>query len=138
MRLLALWLLVAIWITVISALPRLGPFNHQQRLSPPAVRESQRKYVIPVFDPKPSDRADEIKRNRKGYLYGASLIGNTSYFPTGDLGDPMVKEHLDLWYKDAAWVSQKVVDEYQSVAATISSVSTPKHRASEYRRAHSQ
>ena len=80
--------------------------------------------MLPVFDHKPSDRVDEIKRNRKGYLYGASLIGNTSYFPTGDLGDPMVKEHVDLWYRDAAWVSQKVAEEYQSAAATVSSVST--------------
>ena len=123
MRFQASWPLVVIWTTVISALPRVRSPIYQRRLSLPTVKESQRKYILPVFDPKPSDRANEIRRNRKGYLYGASLIGNTSYFPTGDLGDPMVKEHVDLWYKDAAWISQKVAEEYQSAAATVSSVS---------------
>ncbi|MCJ1388168.1 hypothetical protein MMC18_001013 [Xylographa bjoerkii] len=121
MKFLASWLLVAIWTTVTSALPRTSPPIDQQRLSPSTVEESQRKYVLPVFDPKPADREDEIKRNREGYLYGASLLGNTSYFPTGVLGDPMVKQHVDLWYTDAAWISQKVAEEYQSAAITVSS-----------------
>ncbi|MCJ1405413.1 hypothetical protein MMC11_008641 [Xylographa trunciseda] len=121
MRFLASWILGAIWTTVVSALPRVKAPINQQRFSPPTVEESERKYVLPIFDPRPSDRADEIKRNREGYLYGASLLGNTSYFPTGVLGDPMVKQHVDLWYTDAAWVSQKVAEEYQSAVTTVSS-----------------
>ena len=113
------------------ALPRVISTTDQYVISVPAIEGGQRKYVLPGFDPKPSDREDEIKRNREGYLYGASLLGNTSYFPTGVLGDPMVKEHVDLWYTDAAWVSQKVAEEYQIAAATVSNVRMPERLNSE-------
>jgi len=115
-----LWHLIA----VTTALPQPHYGVEQQYLSPQNEDSGDgwRKYVLPVFDATPSERADQIERNREGYLYGASLLGNTSYFPTGLLGDAMVKSDVDLWYEDAAWVSENVERESQLAAAAVSKV----------------
>lgn len=39
---------------------------------------SNMPYVLPNFDPSPTARAAESAKNRAGYLYGPSLIGNSS------------------------------------------------------------
>lgn len=119
-----LWHLIAGPLAVTIALPQPHLEIEQQYLSPQTedFGDDWRKYVLPVFDGTPSERADQIERNRKGYLYGASLLGNTSYFPTGLLGDAMVERDVDLWYEDAAWVSENVARESQLAAAAVGMV----------------
>ncbi len=119
-----LWRFITSPTVVTMALPQPYHGVEQQYLSPPQkdLEDDRRKYVLPVFDATPSERADQIKRNREGFLYGASLLGNTSYFPTGMLGDAMVKRDVDLWYKDAAWVSENVARESQLCAAAVTIV----------------
>ena len=57
-----------------------------------------------------------------GFLYGPSLLGNSSYFPTGLLGDVMAKQHQDQWYEDAMWLVDTVHEEEVAVLAAIQQV----------------
>ena len=80
------------------------------------------EFTIPAEDGFSSLRALEIERKRQGYLYGPSLLGNTSYFPTGAMGDAMVEQHINEWLHDASWVSGVVEEEAESVAAVLQMV----------------
>ena len=51
-------------------------------------------YVLPKFDNDPGARAKQLETHRAGYLYGPSLMGNSSFYPTGELGDAMVQDEL--------------------------------------------
>ena len=124
MRVSCLWYFVACPVVLATVLPQSYHRIEQQYLFPKQgdFEDGRRKYVLPVFDATPSERADQIERNREGYLYGASRLGNTSYFPTGLLGDAMVKRDVDRWYEDAAWVSVNVEKESQLAAAAVARV----------------
>ena len=80
-------------------------------------------YVLPIFDHSPAKRAAEIFGNRAGYLYGPSLVGNSSFFLTGPLGDKLVQREVALWYKDATPVNEAVEAEANLVLTTLSIVS---------------
>ncbi|KAL8784965.1 MAG: hypothetical protein Q9195_008831 [Heterodermia aff. obscurata] len=76
-------------------------------------------YVLPMFDPNPAARAAELDENRAGYLYGPSLIGNSSFFLTGSLGDQLVQSDVDLWNLDAAPVRAAVQAEATPVLQSV-------------------
>ena len=76
---------------------------------------SNASYALPMFDPNPSARAAEIQQNRAGYLYGPSLIGNSSFFLTGSLGEQLVQNDIALWEKDAAPVNAAIQADSVSV-----------------------
>lgn len=78
------------------------------------------KFTISAEDKYSSLRALEIERKRQGYLYGPSLLGNTSYFPTGIMGDSMVQQHIDEWLQDASWMNSVVEEEAKSAAGALS------------------
>ena len=80
-------------------------------------------YVLPMFDPNPSARAAEISRNRAGYLYGPSLIGNSSFFLSGPLGDQLVQSEIALWNQTAAPVRAAVQADAGPVLETLTAVS---------------
>jgi len=60
------------------------------------------KYSLPQNDPHPAQRRAEIERNRFGFLYGPPLLGNTSYFPAGKLGEALVKHDIQIFGAAAA------------------------------------
>ncbi|KAH8722840.1 putative lipoxygenase [Phaeosphaeriaceae sp. PMI808] len=66
------------------------------------------RFVLPDFDLQPTVREEEIRTNRIGYQYGPPLLGNTSFFPTGPLGDAMVLRDKQLWFRDVQYVTDKV------------------------------
>ena len=80
-------------------------------------------YVLPMFDPNPAARAAELANNRAGYLYGPSLIGNSSFFLTGQLGDQLVQSDIALWEQDAAPVNAAVQAEVTPVFQSVGVVS---------------
>ena len=80
-------------------------------------------YVLPMFDPNPAARATELVKNRAGYLYGPSLIGNSSFFLTGELGDQLVQSDIALWNQDAAPVRAAVQAEATPVLQSVGVVS---------------
>ena len=80
-------------------------------------------FVLPVFDTRISDRVQEIRTNREGFLYGPPLLGNTSVFPIGILGQAMVKRDKQLWFRDVAYVTEKVNEhELPKAARTLAMV----------------
>ncbi|ATZ47343.1 hypothetical protein BCIN_02g06330 [Botrytis cinerea B05.10] len=72
-----------------------------------------------MYDSEPLRRVDEIMKKQNGYLYGPSLIGNSSYFPTGILGNAMVQQDQDQWYTDAYSLTSHVVEEMQLAADAL-------------------
>ena len=80
-------------------------------------------YVLPIFDPNPVARSAEIEKNRAGYLYGPSLIGNSSFFLTGTLGDQLVKDEIAQWNQTAKPVRMAIQTEAAPVLETLKAVS---------------
>lgn len=91
----------------------------QYRLGQGSPEGQQSMFTVPIEDHSPSMRTLEIEQKRQGYLYGPSLLGNTSYFPTGSLGAAMVQQHMEEWAQDASWVNNAVEEEMKAAAATL-------------------
>ena len=105
---------------IASALPQT-PSNTYPNTNGSTVKNGS--YVLPMFDPNPAARTAELARNRAGYQYGPSLIGNSSFFLTGSLGDQLVKSEIDLWNQDAAPVREAIRAESTPVIGAIQAVS---------------
>ena len=116
------WPLIAVDAVAILQRPSHPP--SQQPIHKP-LSLPLRNLTLPIYDPVPSRRADEVERNRMGYLYGQSLIGNSSYFPSGILGKQLVGEHLDSWYADATRVVDVTANESEAVMESLAQASTP-------------
>jgi hypothetical protein len=93
--------------------------QQQYWLDPGKPSQEQHKLVLPMNDSEPHKRIREIEQKRHGYLYGPSLLGNSSYFPTGPLGDAMVQHDQDQWFSDASWLVDTVTKEAASAAAAL-------------------
>ncbi|GAP93054.1 putative manganese lipoxygenase [Rosellinia necatrix] len=115
------------WVVVpAAALPltrsRLSPFrlydqsplNSQLPVNPP-----EQRFLLPIEDPDPFSRRREVEYRRAGFLYGPSLLGNSSYFPTGILGDAIVQQHQEQWYKNAGWLVETVGGETAAALAAV-------------------
>ncbi|KAI3130413.1 hypothetical protein CBS147326_5911 [Penicillium roqueforti] len=77
------------------------------------------KYSLPMFDTRSWERVDEIRLARAGYIYGPPLLGNTSFFPTGVLGEAMVARDRVAWFKDVEYVTNNVYLELDKAAAAL-------------------
>lgn len=84
--------------------------------------DNSHRYSLPMFDLQPWERVDEIRLARKGYLYGSPLLGNTSFFPTGALGDAMVARDRAQWFRDVGYVTSNVYHELDQAAAALMKV----------------
>ena len=80
-------------------------------------------YVLPQFDPNPSERSQEVAINHAGFLYGPPLIGNSSYFPGGALGSQRVGSDITAFVGNAAIITQSIHDESGAVEERITKVS---------------
>ena len=98
----------------------LQQYRFDQRYS----GEELGKFTLPIEENSPSMRAKEIEQKRQGYLYGPSLLGNTSWFPTGILGKAMVQQHMDQWLQDASWLTNVVEEEVKAAATTLKKASS--------------
>ncbi|KAB8252123.1 lipoxygenase [Aspergillus flavus] len=88
--------------------------------------DNSHRYSLPMFDLQPWERVDEIRLARKGYLYGSPLLGNTSFFPTGALGDAMVARDRAQWFRDVGYVTSNVYHELDQAAAALMKAAYPK------------
>lgn len=86
------------------------------------IPEQENEYVLPAFDSSPLGRLEEIETNKAGYRYGESLLGNTSVFPVGILGDAMVQKDKALWYQDVQYVTEQVTLEIHNVTRALAEV----------------
>jgi len=82
-------------------------------------------FVLPEFDINQAGRVEEIRTNREGFQYGPPLLGNTSFFPTGVLGDAMVARDKELWFRDVAYVTESVYREWPAAAQALAEVRKP-------------
>ena len=96
----------------------------QHRLDQSSPSEEQGAFSLPIEDNSPSTRVLDIERKRQGYLYEPSLLGNTSWFPTGILGKAMVQQHMDQWLQDASWLTSVVEEEVNTATATLKKASS--------------
>lgn len=76
-------------------------------------------YTLPMFDIRPWERVSEVRLAREGYLYGPPLLGNTSFFPTGVLGDAMVARDKAAWFRDVEYVTNNVYPEWDKAATAL-------------------
>ncbi len=83
---------------------------------------STNSYVLPTYDFAPVARQQQVTEHREGYIYGPSLLGNLSFFPTGALGDALVAEELELLFEELE-IFQSIIDlEAQEVVTALSKV----------------
>ena len=80
-------------------------------------------YVLPQFDPNPSERSQEVAINHAGFLYDPPLIGNSSFFPGGALGSQRVNSDLSAFLQNAAFITKAIDDESGVVEDRVSKVS---------------
>ncbi|KAL6720873.1 hypothetical protein ACLMJK_002798 [Lecanora helva] len=85
--------------------------------SPQAI--SNQGYVLPQFDPNPSQRAQEVAINHAGYLYDPPLIGNSSYFPGGKLGTFRWGQDIKEFLGNAAFITNAIEEERIPVVEKI-------------------
>ncbi len=88
----------------------------------PFVDQAER-FVLPFSDTSWSDRFIEIRKNRDGYQYGPPLLGNTSFFPTGILGEARVRNDKQLWFRDVQYVTENVGKEVPLAGQALAIVS---------------
>ena len=124
-----LYLLIAAECTAIPLFKHVARYDswkslQQYRLYQGNPGEEQGKFTLPIEDNSPSMRVLDIEQKRQGFLYGPSLLGNTSWFPTGTLGKAMVQQHMDQWLQDASWLTSVVEEEMNAAAATLKKASS--------------
>jgi hypothetical protein len=79
-------------------------------------------YVLPVYDRQPAKRLIATAEQRGGYRYGPPRLGNTSFFPTGPLGDAMVLKNLIAFGEDNAAISEAATQDAGAVLKAIDEV----------------
>ena len=109
----------------LSDIDQLKVQEKQEWLKPVPLPIVNGDLVLPMDDRFPSQRTEQVRKQRLGFLYGPSLLGNSSYFPTGAMGNAMVQEHQDLWFQDSAAIVEAVAEEMASAAAAVREVCLP-------------
>lgn len=95
----------------------------QYRLASTKYGEESRM-VLPMYDHEPWKRISNIQKKQRGYLYGPSLLGNTSFFPGGHLGQLLAQQDGAKWREDAAYVVSNVAKESILAADALKKVIT--------------
>ncbi|KAH7303981.1 lipoxygenase [Stachybotrys elegans] len=75
--------------------------------------------MLPQDDSNVSARIGEVEQRQTVILYGPSLIGNTSFFPTGTLGSQLSLRDQQQWANDSAFVQQAAAQEAAVVLQAI-------------------
>ena len=88
----------------------------------PVAQNSGDGYSLPQFDPNPSQRAQEVATSQAGYLYGLSLIGNSSFFPAGPLGSRKIASDVAAFEQNAAFITEAIEKESGAVIDKINQV----------------
>ena len=103
--------------------------NEQQRPIQQIVSlaDERERFVLPFADSSWADRFLEIRRNRDGYQYGPPLLGNTSFFPTGILGEARVRHDKQLWFRDVQYITENVNKELPLAGQALATVSLEQH-----------
>jgi hypothetical protein len=71
-------------------------------------------FSLPMSDSDPTARAQAIAIKRQSFLYGPSIAGNTSFYPTGPLGNTISQNDTDAFFA----MQNIIVADMQSDAVT--------------------
>ncbi|KAL9627743.1 MAG: hypothetical protein Q9164_007506, partial [Protoblastenia rupestris] len=85
----------------------------------PQRRAEDQQAVLPMMDADPTSRAQSIETKRRGFLYGPSKLGNTSFYPTGPLGDERVQRDLALIRPDVTAIGAAARPDVEAVNKTL-------------------
>ncbi|KAL8715558.1 MAG: hypothetical protein Q9220_000894 [cf. Caloplaca sp. 1 TL-2023] len=80
---------------------------------------SNSSYSLPQSDLDTVVREAEITADRAGYLYGPSLLGNASFFPTGILGKARTAGDIAIFTKNATFITESILEESQPVVQAV-------------------
>lgn len=80
-------------------------------------------YSVPTCPQNGTARQQAIAIKRAGYLYGSSLMGNTSYFPSGSLGDAMVERDIAQWTVDYTTMQTLATEDAEGALQALAHVS---------------
>ncbi|KAK0103807.1 hypothetical protein ONS95_005806 [Cadophora gregata] len=64
-------------------------------------------------------RLEAINTKREGWLYGPSLLGNASFFPTGSLGTARMQTDMALFAAESAYISPKAQADLAAVQSAV-------------------
>ena len=89
---------------------------------PQMPNNSVQTYILPMFEKDPTAREEQVAVHREGYLYGPPLMGNSSYFPAGKLGDALVQEQLKTFNPEAEELNNVIEAETKAASAAVAQV----------------
>lgn len=78
---------------------------------------------IPQNECNATARAQAILVKRQGYLYGPSLIGDASFFPTGNLADVMIQTAIAQFEQDETVLTYEINSDLALAEAAVFAVS---------------
>ncbi|CAG8955792.1 hypothetical protein HYFRA_00011661 [Hymenoscyphus fraxineus] len=81
-------------------------------------RNGTEPYSLPYLCVNATERNAAIQVKRDTFLYGPSIAGNTSFYPTGSLGSSIVQADVNAFTADGASQRQAVGEGQQIAAAT--------------------
>jgi hypothetical protein len=81
--------------------------------------------TIPQNDCNSTARAEAILVKRQGYLYGPSLLGNASFFPTGSLADVLIENDIALFEQDEGQLNALIASDFQLAEGAVIAVCFP-------------
>src|SRR6187402_2184980 len=88
----------------------------------PLLSPATKAATLPQFD-NTTSRAAAIRVKREGYLYGPSLLGNSSFFPTGSLAAVRIQADVAQFEVDSTLVTANSDKDLAAVQETITAVS---------------
>ena len=103
----------------------IAPAGHELHARNVTTNDTQ-PLALPTNSRDPARRAQEIQLKRQGYLYGPSLMGNSSFFPTGTLGDAMVQRDSNptsQFHQELGYVYQAATADLKAVTSAITAAS---------------
>lgn len=79
---------------------------------------------LPIGSQDTTERENAIKTKRETFLYGPPIIPNTSYWPTGSMGDSTIQLHGAQLAADATAVAVTVAADKILAVASFNTVCT--------------
>lgn len=85
---------------------------------------SNESYVLPMGDPAPGDRRQQLIRNKQGYVYGPPILGNGPFLLDGSLGNALLAEEVGLVSQEQEIFAGIVMLETEEAATEVVDVLT--------------
>jgi arachidonate 15-lipoxygenase (second type)/8-lipoxygenase (S-type) len=83
---------------------------------------SDAPYSLPMTNSNATVRAVAILDKREGFLYGPSICGNVSYWPTGSLGNSTTESDFTTFTVDSQYIQAAIKVDETTAAETITAV----------------